>query len=116
MWLHGGYFFGILYHAFELPPFFFVPFPFQVDDFPMIKFHMVSLKERDWLNSVLSCLMKTFNNQVLLKNLSIFQSPRKCSPFILLGCIEVSNQKIITCPSLLVLHQGIGILQFVKTI
>jgi hypothetical protein len=82
----------------------------------MMKFQMVSLKERELLNSVLSCLMKTFKNQVLVRNLSILQSPRECSRFILLGCIEVGNQKIITCPSLLVLHQGTGILQFVKTI
>jgi hypothetical protein len=35
---------------------------------------------------------------------------RMFSFYILLGCIEVGNQKIITCPSLLVLHQGTGIL------
>jgi hypothetical protein len=93
------------------PPFFFgIPFPFQVDDFPMIKFDKVSLKEREWLNSVLSSLMKTFKNQVLVGNLYILQSPRECSPLILSGCIEVGNQKIITCPSLLPLHQGTRIL------
>ncbi len=69
-------------------------------------FDMVSLKEREWWNSVISCVMKTFKNQVLAGNLSILQSPRECSPFILLGCIEVGNQKIITCPSFLVLQQG----------